>query len=134
MSGIKPWRECIEKHDAYIIMCNVLDELYEKEAIKKEVFKRLRQAPSTDRTGNWLESNGKLAECYYDVYCSECGETSEYRGLYCPECGAFMINEYMRRRTDDYIMENDQKTFIPVEKTSQKEESDKSKSEDEGAK
>lgn len=54
MSEIKPWRECIEKHDAYIIMCNVLADLCEKEAIKKTLYERLRQAPSTDCNGRWM--------------------------------------------------------------------------------
>ena len=46
--------------------------------------------PSTDRTGNWLEGNGKPAEGLHDVYCSECGEMSEYRSSFCPHCGADM--------------------------------------------
>ena len=57
MSEIKPWKECIGKHDAYIIMCNVLDDLYEKEAIKKAVYERLRQAPSIDR---WIPCSERL--------------------------------------------------------------------------
>ena len=46
--------------------------------------------PSTDRNGHWLEANGKPAEGLHDVYCSECGEMSEYRSSFCPDCGADM--------------------------------------------
>ena len=48
MSKVKPWREYIGKHDAYMIMCDVLDVLGEKEAIKKTVYERLKQVPSAD--------------------------------------------------------------------------------------
>lgn len=47
MSEIKPWRENIGKPEAYMIMCDVLDVLCEKEAIKKAVYERLKQVPST---------------------------------------------------------------------------------------
>ena len=57
MSEIKPWRECIRKHDAYIIMCDVINVLYEKEAIKKTVYERLKQAPSIDR---WIPCSERL--------------------------------------------------------------------------
>ena len=57
MSEIKPWRGNIGKHDAYIIMCDVLNALCEKEAIKKAVYERLRQAPSIDR---WIPCSERL--------------------------------------------------------------------------
>ena len=48
MSEIKPWREYIGKPEAYMIMCDVLDVLCEKEAIKKAVYERLKQVPDED--------------------------------------------------------------------------------------
>lgn len=59
MSEIKPWREYIGKHDAYIIMCDVLDALCEKEAIKKTVYERLKQAPSVYP---WIPCSERLPE------------------------------------------------------------------------
>ena len=62
---------------------NLTDEFY-------GVMQVLNELPSTDRNGHWLEANGKPAEGLHDVYCSECGEMSEYRSSFCPDCGADM--------------------------------------------
>lgn len=59
MSEIKPWRENIGKPEAYMIMCDVLDVLCEKEAIKKAVYERLKQAPSTYE---WIPCSERLPE------------------------------------------------------------------------
>ena len=59
MSEIKPWREYIGKHEAYMIICDVLDVLCEKEAIKKAVYERLKQAPSTYE---WIPCSERLPE------------------------------------------------------------------------
>ena len=59
MSEIKPWREYIGKPEAYMIMCDVLDVLCEKEAIKKAVYERLKQAPSTYE---WIPCSERLPE------------------------------------------------------------------------
>lgn len=96
MSEIKPWKEHIEKHDAYIIMCNVLDNLCEKEAIKKEVFERLRQAPSTDRKGHWREITAEEDEemAFLGlVECTNCGLKGAFNCNYCPNCGVYMKGE-----------------------------------------
>lgn len=55
----RPWREYIGKHEAYMIMCDVMDVLYEKEAIKKAVYERLKQAPSI---GEWIPCSERLPE------------------------------------------------------------------------
>ena len=59
MSEIKPWRENIGKPEAYMIMCDVLNVLCEKEAIKKAVYERLKQAPSTYE---WIPCSERLPE------------------------------------------------------------------------
>ena len=59
MSEIKPWRENIGKPEAYMIMCDVLDVLCEKEAIKKAVYERLKQVPSTYE---WIPCSERLPE------------------------------------------------------------------------
>ena len=59
MSEIKPWRENIGKPEAYMIMCDVLDVLCEKEAIKKAVYESLKRAPSTYE---WVPCNKRLPE------------------------------------------------------------------------
>lgn len=46
-----PWEGTIGKHDAFIIVCNVLDTTHEKEAIKKSVFERFWNAPSEGPRG-----------------------------------------------------------------------------------
>jgi len=70
MSEIKPWREYIGKHDAYIIMCDVLDALCEKEAIKKTVYERLKQAPSVYK---WIPCSERLPGEHdpYEVLCCD---------------------------------------------------------------
>lgn len=60
----RPWREYIGKHEAYMIMCDVMDVLYEKEAIKKAVYERLKQAPSI---GEWIPCSERLPEAHESV-------------------------------------------------------------------
>ena len=45
------------------------------------------------KTGEWQDGDGiRDDESEYCVYCSECGNWSEYRELYCGACGAKMEN------------------------------------------
>ena len=92
MSEIKPWREYIGKHDAYMIMCDVLDVLCEKEAIKKTVYERLKQAPSADRPrGKWVYHKDNMPCVRWDRWeCDQCHNRTEYISDYCPNCGADM--------------------------------------------
>lgn len=46
---------------------------------------------SADRpTGEWVSEDGTLSGASYSVYCSRCGQWSEYRGFFCLWCGAKM--------------------------------------------
>ena len=46
---------------------------------------------SADRpTGEWVSEDGTPSGASYSVYCSRCGQWSEYRGLFCLWCGAKM--------------------------------------------
>lgn len=46
---------------------------------------------SADRpTGEWVSEDGTPSEASYSVYCSRCGQWSEYRGFFCLWCGAKM--------------------------------------------
>ena len=54
----------------------------------------LRLLPSADRpTGKWASEDGTPSEASYSVYCSRCGQWSEYRGFFCLWCGADMRGE-----------------------------------------
>ena len=52
---------------------------------------------SADRpTGEWVSEDGTPSGAAYSVYCSRCGQWSEYRGFFCLWCGAKMggdVNE-----------------------------------------
>lgn len=41
-------------------------------------------------TGEWVNEDGTPSKALYSLYCSECGEWSEYRGKFCLWCGAKM--------------------------------------------
>ena len=46
---------------------------------------------SADRpTGEWVSEDGTPSGASYSVYCSRCGQWSEYRGFFCLWCGAKM--------------------------------------------
>ena len=57
----------------------------------------IKDVPSADvvevKHGRWENGDGSKATCLYDVYCSVCGEVSEYSTDYCPNCGAKMDGE-----------------------------------------
>lgn len=40
--------------------------------------------------GRWLDRNGEPTNYRYSVYCSNCGDWSEYASTYCKSCGAYM--------------------------------------------
>lgn len=95
MSEIKPWRENIGKPEAYMIMCDVLDVLCEKEAIKKAVYERLKQVPSADRPqGEWIRTGRTNIYGGIEVQCSNCNDKVMVQHLederYCRHCGADM--------------------------------------------
>ena len=86
MSEIKPWRDYVGKHEAYIIMCDALNDLCEKEAIKKTVYERLRQVQSECQ---WIPCSERLPEeseetywvCTDDGYQCQCRWTSNHHAL-----------------------------------------------------
>lgn len=43
--------------------------------------------------GKWVNAIGQPISDNHSVFCSICGEWSEYRGNYCPNCGAKMAGE-----------------------------------------
>lgn len=46
----------------------------------------------TMQYGEWVNSVGKPIKDNHSVYCSICGEWSEYRSDFCPNCGAEMTD------------------------------------------
>ena len=91
--------DLIGKLEAYMIMCDVLEVLSEKEAIKKTVYERLKQVPSADAgQGEWIitkegEYDGRSV---YKTVCSECGHETFYKANkahFCHNCGARMFRE-----------------------------------------
>ena len=60
--------------------------LTERTAFKHDVF----DAPtieSENKTGRWIEINGKL---WRGFECDQCGHKSDYKERYCAHCGAKM--------------------------------------------
>ena len=70
-----------------LIKCIPAEELVSRMAVAN--------APTIEqKTGKWIYRDGTIAEEYsYSVYCSNCGEWSEYYTNFCGACGADMRGE-----------------------------------------
>ena len=56
-----------------------------------DIFKQLRDLPSTDRNGHWIYHENDMCCVRWDKWeCSECHERVENKSDYCPHCGADM--------------------------------------------
>lgn len=88
---VKPNGDLISRQDAINACLNGWNKGYD------EILTDIRALPSEDRpTGEWVSEDGTPSGAAYSVYCSRCGQWSEYRGFFCLWCGA-----KMERREND---------------------------------
>ena len=59
------------------------------DVIAKYVADGLMELPDR-KYGEWVDGDGMPSKAMFSVYCSECGNWSEYRSDYCGSCGAIM--------------------------------------------
>lgn len=62
----------------------------------EDMKRMLKAAPSvapSRPSGEWVDSKGNPDSALHGIYCSQCGEYSEYRDYYCGNCGAKMTDK-----------------------------------------
>ena len=91
MSDLIYKQSVVNKIDGWIQCCTENDEDAGIKSVLSLLKEHIESLPSADRpTGKWVSEDGTPSGASYSVYCSRCGQWSEYRGFFCSWCGAKM--------------------------------------------